>query len=157
MTRSVSLAAAVIAMAIAALCLAGCGSANHLSKAQYRSHLSDDMRVFASVEPRFTRLTPSANLRVRIVLVDDAYNDVNRIIVDLGSIKPPPDAVKDNAVLVKEMRLIRHMAAQVRKDLLAGKNSDAKQAILSQLRAPETRAASLALEDLAKKGYFARQ
>jgi hypothetical protein len=153
--RGVSRAAAI--MALPGLCLAGCGSTNHVSKAHYRSHLSEDMRLFASVEPRFKRLTPAVNLSVRIVLVDDAYKDVNRVVVDLGSIKPPPDAVKDNAVLVKEMRLIRHLVEQVRKDVLAGKNSDGRQAILSLLNARATRVASAALGDLAKKGYFVRQ
>ena len=115
------------------------------------------MRLFASVEPRFKKLTPSTTLNVRIVLLDDAYKDVSRVIVDLGSIKPPPDAVKDNAVVVNEMRLIRHLVAQVRKEMLAGKNSDARRAIVSLLSARATRATSAALEDLAKKGYFVRQ
>jgi hypothetical protein len=152
--RSVSRAAAIVG--VAALCLAGCGSANHLSKAQYRSHLSEDMRLFASLEPRFKQLTPAVNLRVRIVLVDDAYKDVNRVVVDLGSIKPPPDGVKDNAVLVKEMRLIRHLVEQVRTDVLAGKDSDGRQAVLSLLNARATRTAGAALGDLAKKGYVVR-
>jgi len=41
--------------------------------------------------------------------------------------------------------------------VLAGKNSDGRQAILSLLNARATRVASAALGDLAKKGYFVRQ
>ena len=138
--------------AIVGVALAGCGSGNQLSKAEYRSHLARDYKAIESAAAALNTITPSESLRARLKQVDESKRFGSAALTDLSSIKPPSDAAHDNATIVKAVRLLLAGLERVTKDTAAGKYSSLRGPLSCWVDRPVSRTATAAERDLRAKG-----
>jgi hypothetical protein len=139
-------------LAIAGVVLAGCGGSKSLSKSAYEQKLQGDGKAVQQSVTALTKTTPStlAELAKR---VDVAEASVKTAADDLDSIKPPSDAVADNAAIVSALRAIQAGLERLKKAAASG-DPAAAQKIAGQLASsPQLKAAEKAATDLKKKGY----
>jgi hypothetical protein len=130
---------------LAGILLAGCGGSSRMSKSAYQQKLqSEGKRVQASV----TALTKTSSLADFATKIDAAEKVVKQAGDDLNGLKPPSDAVTDNAALVAAFRRIQAGLEQVKA------NPTNAQSIVKQIESsPELKAAEKATADLKTKGY----
>jgi hypothetical protein len=142
--------------ATVALALAGCGSGSgtHLSKAQYSARLIRDVKAIESATALLNSLTPSEPNPTRLKQMNHSKRIARDAVADLGSLDPPTDAARDNAAIVKGMRLLLRRFEQVEIYALAGEASRVKQVVASVSRSHEVIALEAAVQDLKAKGYF---
>jgi hypothetical protein len=139
-------------LALAGVLLAGCGGSSRLSKPAYEQKLQGDGKSVQKAVTALTRTTPGslAQLAKR---VDAAEAAVKQAGDDLGSIKPPADAVADNAAIVTAFRTIQSGLERLKKAAASG-DPAAAQKIAGQIESsPQLKAAEKATNDLKKKGY----
>ncbi|MBV8479367.1 MAG: hypothetical protein JOY72_03605 [Actinobacteria bacterium] len=131
---------------VAVLVLAACGGSSSLSKPAYDQHLQSDGN---SVQKSVTGITKSpASLAAFVKSVDAAETAVNAAADDLQKIKPPKDAVADNAAIVAAFRAISAALEQVKT------NPAGAAGIVSKLESSaKVKAAEKATADLKSKGY----
>jgi hypothetical protein len=134
-------------LAVAGVVLAGCGGSSRLSKSAYEQKLQADGRSVRTALTKLTKspLTTLADLAKR---VDQAETVVKQAADDIDSLKPPSDAVADNATIVAFLRRIQSGLEQVKA------NPTAAQTIVGAIeKSPQLEAAQKATADLKKKGY----
>jgi hypothetical protein len=127
--------------------LAGCGGSSRLSKSAYEAKLQADGR---SVQTSVTKLTkhPPTSLSDLATRVDQTESVVKKAADDIGSLKPPSDAVADNAAIVTFLRRVQSGLEQVKK------NPTAASSIVAAIeKSPQLKAALKATADLKSKGY----
>jgi len=133
--------------AVAAVLLAGCGGSGRMSKPTYGQELRSEGKFVQKAVTNLTKATPS-NLRDFATLIDDTEVVMKKAADDLSSIKPPADAVADNAAIVTAFRRIQSGLEQVKA------NPTAAQKILTAIeKSPQIKAADKATADLKQKGY----
>jgi uncharacterized protein with beta-barrel porin domain len=134
-------------LAVAGVLLAGCGGSGRLSKSAYEQHLQSDGTSVQKTVTALTKTTPTS-LAQFAQRVDAAEAAVKKAGDDLASLKPPSDAVDDNASLVAAFRAIETALGKVKT------NPTAAAAIVGKLESSaEIKAAEKATADLKKKGY----
>jgi len=139
-------------LALAGVVLAGCGGSSRLSKSAYEEKLQTDGKSVQKSVTALTKTTPAtlADLAKR---VDAAEASVKQAADDLDSIKPPSDAVADNAAIVVELRTLQSGLERLKKAASTG-DPVAAQKIAGELSSsPQLKAAEKATADLKKKGY----
>lgn len=146
------------ALVLISFALVSCGSSagNHLSKAQYGSRLIRDVKAIESATAILNSLTPSDSIPARRKQMNRSKHIASNAVADLASLNPPSDAARDNAAIVKGMRLSLRRFDQLEIYALAGDASKVKQIATSVGRSPEYIAAEAAVRDLKAKGYFRR-
>lgn len=131
----------------AGVVLAGCGGSSRLSKSAYEAKLQADGQTAQTSVTKLTKHPPTslADLATR---VDQAEGAVKKAADDIGSLKPPADAVADNAAIVTFLRRVQAALEQVKK------NPTAASSIVAAIeKSPELKAALEATADLKSKGY----
>lgn len=127
--------------------LAACGGSSRLSKSAYEQKLQTDGKAVQKSVTALTKTTP-ASLADFAKKIDVAETAVKNAADDLDSIKPPSDAVADNAAVVAALRRIQKGLEQVKS------NPAGAQAIVGAIeQSPQLKAAEKATADLKKKGY----
>ena len=116
-----------------------------MSKSAYEQKLQTEGK---GVQAAVTALTKTSSLSDFAAKIDAAEKAVKAAGDDLSALKPPSDAVADNAALVAAFRRIQSGLEQVKA------NPTGAQTIVKQIEAsPELKAAEKATADLKKKGY----
>lgn len=137
---------------LAGVVVAGCGGGSRLSKSAYQQKLQTDGKSVQKSVTALTKTTP-ATLSELAKRVDAAEASVKQAADDLDSIKPPADAVADNAAIVNALRAIQSGLERLKKAAATG-DPAAAQKIAGQLSSsPQLKAAEKATSDLKKKGY----
>jgi hypothetical protein len=132
-------------LAFTGVLLAGCGGSSHLSKSAYEQKLQSEGK---GVQTAVTALTKSSNFSGFATKIDEAEKVVKQAGDDLSALKPPADAVADNAALVAAFRAIQAALEKVKA------NPTSATAIVGRLqKSPPLKAAEKATADLKKKGY----
>ena len=127
--------------------LSGCGGSSRLSKSAYEAKLQTDGKT---VQAAVTKLTkhPPTSLSELATRVDQTDGVVKKAADDIGSLKPPADAVADNAAIVTFLRRVQSGLEQVKK------NPTAASSIVAAIeKSSELKSALTATADLKAKGY----
>ncbi|HEX5246304.1 MAG TPA: hypothetical protein VFW41_04160 [Gaiellaceae bacterium] len=139
-------------LVFAGVVLAGCGGSKSLSKSAYEQKLQADGKAVQQSVTALTKTTP-ATLAELAKRVDTAEASVKKAADDLDSIKPPADAVADNAAIVNALRAIQSGLERLKKAAATG-DPAAAQKIAGEIESsPQLKAAEKATTDLKKKGY----
>jgi hypothetical protein len=143
---------AVLLLGTVVFALAGCGGGGPkpLTKAQYERHLQADgaaaQRATRSLGTNTRPLALAKNLA-------QIQATLRRIADDLDGLRPPSDAVRDNARIAAGLRGLAASFEPLRRKLAAGKKVDLAQEF-AQLNQPKSVAdAQRAINDLQRKGY----
>ena len=132
-------------LAVAGILLAGCGGSSRLSKSAYEHHLQVDG---SDIHKGITALTKSTSIQQLVTGVDAAEASVKTAADDLAALKPPSDAVDDNAAIVTGLRSTQSALEQVKA------NPTGARTIIARLQASKSYKDALnATADLKKKGY----
>jgi hypothetical protein len=137
----------LVLLALAGVVVAGCGGSSRLSKPAYEQKLQGDGKA---VQTTITGLTKTATTSIAQFTkkVDAAEAVLKKAADDLESIKPPADAVADNAAIVAAFRRIQAGLEKVKA------NPTAASTIVGQIQSsPQLKAAEKATTDLKTKGY----
>jgi hypothetical protein len=134
-------------LAVAGVLLAGCGGSGRLSKSAYEQRIQADGNTVQKSVTALTKTAPTS-LTQFAQHVDAAEAAVKKAADDLASLKPPSDAVTDNAAIVTALRSIQSALERVKA------NPTGAEAIVTELeKSPELKAAEKATADLKQKGY----
>lgn len=132
-------------LAAVGVVLAGCGGSGRMSKSAYEQKLQAEGR---GVQKAVTALTKSTTLTDFAARIDAAEKVAKQAGDDLSRLKPPSDAVTDNAALVAAFRRIQTGLDQVKS------HPTEAQKIVGQIESsPQLKAAEKATADLKSKGY----
>ena len=134
-------------LALAGVVLAGCGGSSRLSKSAYEQTLQADG---TAVQKSITALTktPTTSIAQFTAKIDAAETALKKATDELEALKPPSDAVADNAAIASGLRAIQAGLEKVKA------NPTAASAIVAQIEgSPQLKAAAKATTDLKQKGY----
>jgi hypothetical protein len=134
-------------LAIAGVLVAGCGSSGRMSKPTYGQELRSEGSFVQKAVTNLTKAAPSSSSDV-VTVIDDAEAVVKKAADDLSAIKPPADAVADNAAIVAAFRRIQSGLEQVKATPAA-----AQRIVTAMGKSPQLKAAEKAIADLKQKGY----
>ena len=134
-------------LAVAGVLLAGCGGSGRLSKSAYEKRIQADGNAVQKSVTALTKTAPTSLTQFG-QRVDTAEAAVKTAADDLASLKPPSDAVADNAAIVTALRAIQSGLERVKA------NPTGAETIVAKLeKSPELKAAEKATADLKQKGY----
>jgi hypothetical protein len=132
--------------------LAGCGGggAKPLTKAQYEQHLQADGAAAQRATKSLAGGTRPLALAKSLAQVQA---ELRRVADDLDGLRPPSDAVRDNARIARGLRGLAASFEPLRRKLAAGQKLNLAQEF-AKLQEPKSVAdAQLAINDLQRKGY----
>jgi hypothetical protein len=136
-----------VVLALVGVALAACGGSGRMSKSAYQARVQADGRPVGRLISALTK-NPPKTVTALVARLDAAEATVKKSADDLASVKPPSDAVADNAAIVAGLRKVQSGLEQVKANPLGATT------VIAQLEASAAiKNAEKALADLKAKGY----